>query len=512
MIPIFVGYLALTVGLGLWQAYKTKSQSDFVLGGSKLPGWMLALSERATGESAWLLLGFTGFVYATGLSAIWIGVGCTLGICSAWIVLARRFRAEAAATGALTMPEYFAARYPRRAATIRALSTLIITFFFVFYVGAQFAGAGKTIFETFGLDPAYSQLLAAAVILLYATLGGFVSVVAVDTLQSLLMITTLVVTPIIMLVMVAGDDQVSIAGALSQAGEGMGSLTGGATGFAAGLLIFNNLAWFFGYLGGQPQLNARFMGMRDERNVRIGRNIAVVWTVLAYTGVALIGLCALALFGPDAVPDSEMILPHVLNELFPGWLAAILLAGAVAAMISTAQSMLLVASSSISQDVYQGIIRRGKARDRTLLLISRATTLIIGTLGLMLALTTSDLIYTIVSYAWAGIGCSFAPAILLSFYWKRFGSAGLITALLAGIVTTVVWIAWPDLMELIGRHEWALDLEQTLTARALTFAVAIGAAVVVTLIRPAPPSEAKPPLPDGEPPAGGDQRSESKKS
>jgi len=467
MIAIFVGYLALTLGLGIWQAQKTKTQADFVLGSSKLPGWMLALSERATGESAWLLLGLTGFIYANGFSGIWIAIGCLLGISTAWIVLAKKFRSEAEKYNALTMPEYFSAKFPEKANTIRILSTLIIVFFFIFYVGAQFSGAGKTIFETFGLDPFWGQIIAAGVILIYATLGGFVSIVAVDTFQALLMITTLVVTPIIILIKIFAEN-VNIAHAFASAPLGYTSLTGTASGFAAGILIFNNLAWFFGYLGGQPQLNARFMGMKDDRNVKLGRNIAITWTVLAYTGAFIIGIGAMVLFGPHAVKDSEMILPHVLTHLFPGWLAAILLAGAVAAMISTAESMLLVAASSVSQDVYGGIIMKGKAEDRKALMISRIATLSVGILALVLSLTTSKLIYTIVSYAWAGIGCSFAPAILLSFYWDKFNSNGVITALVAGLITTVVWI-------LTG-------LEQVITARAVTFFVAITLAIIVALL------------------------------
>lgn len=467
MTVIFIGYLALTLGLGLWQSLKTKTQSDFVLGSSKLPGWMLALSERATGESAWLLLGLTGFVYSTGLSGIWTCVGCLLGISTAWIVLARKFRREAKQYNAMTMPEYFSSKFKQKANTIRILSTIIIVFFFIFYVGAQFAGAGKTIFKTFGLDPLWGMVIAAAIILIYATAGGFISVVAVDTLQSLLMITTLIITPVIMLVLVF-KEPVSIGEALRQAGGGRLSLTGGLTGFGAGLLIFNNIAWFFGYLGGQPQLNARFMGMRDDRHVKIGRNIAVGWTALAYAGVVVIGVSAVVLFGPNAVTDPEMILPHILTHLFPDWLAAILLAGAVAAMISTAQSMLLVASSSISQDVYNGIIKKGKAKDSRLLFLSRAATLGIGLLGLILALTTSELIYYIVSYAWAGIGCSFAPAVLLSFYWDRFSSKGIVTALSTGLITTIVWI-------LTG-------LDGEVTARAATFIAAMGLAVLVTLL------------------------------
>lgn len=467
MTVIFIGYLLLTLGLGLWQSQRTKTQSDFILGSSSLPGWMLALSERATGESAWLLLGLTGFVYATGLSGIWTCLGCLLGISTAWIVLARKFRSEAHKYNAMTMPEYFSAKFPGKANTIRVLSTVIIVFFFVFYVGAQFAGAGKTIFQTFGLDPGLGMLIAAAVILIYATIGGFISVVAVDALQSILMITTLIVTPIIMLIMVLSGP-VSIPEALRAAGGGRISLTGGLSGFAAGLLIFNNLAWFFGYLGGLPQLNARFMGMKDDRNVKIGRNIAVGWTALAYAGVVVIGLTAVVLFGPDVVSDPEMILPHILTELFPPWLAAILLAGAVAAMVSTAQSMLLVASSSISQDVYNGIIKKGQAEDRKLLFLSRSATLGVGLLGLVLALTTSELIYYIVSYAWAGIGCSFAPAVLLSFYWDRFSSNGVVTALATGLVTTIIWIV--------------TGLDAVVTARAVTFVAAITMAVIVTLL------------------------------
>jgi sodium/proline symporter len=363
------------------------------------------------------------------------------------------------------MPEYFSAKFPERAATIRLLSTFIIAFFFVFYVGAQFAGAGKTIQTTFGVDPLWGQVIIALLVMAYASFGGFMSVVAVDAFQAILMILTLVVTPLVMLGQVLSGP-VSLAQAL-QANPGMGSLTGGATGFAAGLLIFNNFSWFFGYLGGQPQLNARFMGMPDDRQVAIGRNIAVAWTVLAYGGAITIGLCALALFGRGAIADPEMVLPHALTSLFPTWLAGILLAGAVAAMVSTAESMLIVAGTAVSQDAYKGIIKQGRVADRTVLAVSRGATLTIGLFALVLALTTDDLVYSIVSYAWAGIGCSFAPAVLLSFYWDRFNSIGVATALLVGLVTTVVWIV--------------TGLEAVVTSMAVTFFTSMGAAVLVAL-------------------------------
>ena len=196
--------------------------------------------------------------------------------------------------------------------------------------------------------------------------------------------------------------------------------------------------------------------------------MAVLWTFLAYGGAVLIGLCGIALYGPEVVQDTEMLLPFVLTDLFPWWLAAILLAGVVAAMVSTAQSMLLVAASSISQDVYNGVMMKGGAEDRSLLTLSRVATLLVGVLGLVLALTTSDLIYHVVSYAWAGIGCSFAPAVLLSFYWDRFSASGVVTALASGLTTTVLWIA--------------MGWDQTITARGVTFVLALGLSVLVTFI------------------------------
>lgn len=467
MIGIFCGYLILTMAVGLIQSRKTKSQSDFVIGSSKIPGYLLALSERATGESAWLFLGFTGFIYSEGLSGIWIAVGCLAGIISAWVFIAPKFRQEAQKYSAITMPEYFSSKFPDSASLIRVLSTIIIVFFFIFYVGAQFAGAGKTIFKTFGLDPVWGQIISAVVILTYCVMGGFLSVVTVDALQSILMITTLIVAPLVMVIEVVAKD-INIIEVLSVAGKNMGSLWGGLSGITAFLTVFNNFAWFFGYLGGQPQLNARFMGMKDEKNVKVGRNIAIAWTILAYSGAIFIGVCALALFGRNAVTDTEMILPHAIMKIFPWWISAILLAGIVAAMVSTAESMLIVCATSISQDFYNGILKKGKSDEKTVLRISRLVTLGVGLLGLGLSLSTSKLIYTVVGYAWAGIGCSFAPAVLLSFFWKKMNGAGIVTALGAGLVTTVIWI-------LTG-------LDSIVTARGVTFFVSLASAILVSIL------------------------------
>jgi sodium/proline symporter len=462
----FILYLALILGVGFYFARKKMSQADFHLGGKKIPGWALALSERATGESAWCLLGLTGFAFAAGLSAVWIAVGCVVGIAVSWLWLAKEFRRERDKYDTLTLPDYLATKYSNQGRFIRWFSSIIIIFFFVLYVAAQFSGGGKTLNITFGIPVIWGIVISAIVVILYAMAGGFFSVVWTDVLQAILMIITLVVTPIIALVVIARSD-LSIANALTNAGGGLDSWTGGAVGFAAGTLIFNNFAWFFGYLGGQPQLNARWMAMKSDKDVKTGAVIAIVWTLLAYAGAITLGIAAITLFGTGAVADPEQILPFMLLKLMPPWIAGILLAGAVAAMMSTADSQLLIATSSISEDIIHKALHKD-FDDRKLVLISRITILVVGVIALILAFTSKSLIYTLVHWAWAGIGCSFAPAVILSFFWKRFNAWGVVASLVSGFVTTIVWMR--------------TGLDAIFTARAATFIIAFACAVLVTLL------------------------------
>lgn len=461
----FVVYLVIVMGIGLYFARRRMSQVDFHLGGKKIPGWALALSERATGESAWCLLGLTGFAFAAGLSSIWIAIGCVAGIIVSWLWLARDFRRERDKYDALTLPDYFATKYADQNRFIRWFSSLVIIFFFVLYVAAQFSGGGKTLNITFGIPVTTGIIISAVIVILYAIAGGFFSVVWTDVLQAVLMIVTLVVTPIIALITLA-QNNISLGSALAATGNGVDSVTGGAVGFAIGTLIVNNFSWFFGYLGGQPQLDARWMAMKSDREVRTGAGIAIIWTILAYTGAIVLGLSAIALYGHQAVSDPEQILPFMLMRLMPPWLAGILLAGAVAAMMSTADSQLLIATSSISEDIIHKALDK-KVDDRTLVLVSRITILVVGAVALILAFTSKSLIYTIVHFAWAGIGCSFSPAVIFSFFWKRFSGRGVIASLVAGFTVTVLWI-------ITG---W----DKVIAATVVTFFVSLAAAVIVTL-------------------------------
>jgi Na+/proline symporter len=311
-------------------------------------------------------------------------------------------------------------------------------------------------------------IIAAIIVVAYSIAGGFFSVVWTDVIQGILMIITLVITPIVGLFVLANNN-ISIIGSLTVAGGGMDSWTGGVVGFASGVLIFSNFSWFFGYLGGQPQLDARWMAMRSKKDVNTGKIVAITWTVLAYTGAILLGLEAFALYGAKAVIDAEQVLPFMLMKMFPAWIAGILLAGAVAAMMSTADSQLLIATSSVSEDIIHKALHKNVS-SKKLVIISRITILSIAIIAFILAFTSKNLIYIIVGWAWAGIGCSFAPAVILSFFWKRFSSSGVVASLITGFIVTVIWMT--------------TGLDKVFTARAASFLLAFFVAVVFTLVFP----------------------------
>ena len=465
-------YLGGMMAIGAYFARREMSQADYHMGGKKLPGWILALSERSTGESAWLILGLPGFAYSAGLSAVWIAVGCVSGIVFAWIFLARRFRSEADRYGALTFIDYFAAKFPVRARWIRWYAALLIISFYLLYVAAQFKGGGKTLLQTFGISEIWGILLTAGVVILYSSAGGFFSVVWTDAVQAILMILTFLVTPVVMGYQVLSRG-LSVTGALAAAGPGMNSWFGTSVGFAAGLLVFSNFSWFFGYLGGQPQLSTRWMAMKNDRDVKAGSWVAVLWTLLAYLGALSIGWFALALYGPKAVADNELILPFALLKTVSPWLSGLLLVGAIAAIMSTASSLLLVTTSSVTEDIYHKAMKR-KASDRTLVMLSRLTLLLVGAVGLAICFLSGDTIYAIVSWAWAGIGCSFSPAVMCAFFWRRTSGAGVLACLLAGFVTTGVCMG--------------LKLDTGFVFGG-TFAAALLAAIVFSLVFPEKPAQ-----------------------
>jgi sodium/proline symporter len=444
MIAVFILYLVLVAGIAILSALRAKTHEDYVIGGRKIGGVSLALSERATGESAWLILGLTGFAYTNGLSAIWVAVGCITGIIFIWIVMANPLSKATQETGTMTIPSLMASRFPGTERRIAVLSALIAVFFFLFYIAAQFSGAGKVFHDTFGLSPIWGMIVGAGIVTLYTVLGGFITVVATDVFQSILMIFTLIALPIILLCVLASN-HVGLAQQLTEAGAQMKSLTGGEKGLPAALLILNGMSWALGYAG-QPQLLARMMALRDTRDSRIAQWVAIIWTLAAYTGAIIIGIAGFAIVhgnltgieGTKISNDPEQIMPVLVVTLMQPLLAGILLSGVVSAMMSTASSELIVCSSSLCEDLFPGILGK-KFPARKMLLLNKLLTLGVGMLAILMVLSMEDTVYSMVSYAWAGIGSSFGPALLLMLFWKRFSRAGMYTSLICGTLGAILW-------------------------------------------------------------------------
>lgn len=447
IILVFIAYMIILIGIVIYSARRSKTNSDFVLGGKKISGFSLALSERATGESAWLLLGLTGLAYSEGMAAIWVALGCVTGILFLWTFLAEPLQRLTDETGALTVPGLFSAKFEGTQRSFGVLSSLIIIFFFVLYIAAQFSGAGKIFNDTFNIDPFWGMVLGAGLVTLYTMLGGFITVVATDAFQAVLMVTTCVVLPIVALG-VAATYNITIAETITQANIMVPLNIDTAKQATGGLLVLNGMSWAFGYTG-QPQLLTRMMAMRNKKETRQSRWLAISWTLLAYTGAFLIGIIgyklvqagALGSAATSVANDSEKILPIMVLTLLNPILAGILLSGAVSAMLSTASSQLMVVSSSMTEDFYAHMAKK-KIEEKRMLFLNRILTLAVGLVGFLLAITMKETVYGLVSYAWSGIGASFGPAIVLLIFWKKLSRAGVFASLITGTLSAVIWKTW----------------------------------------------------------------------
>jgi len=471
LLVVMITYLSLLILWGIYQGRKVKNNSDFAIAGRTLPGWVAALSERATGESSWALLGLPGAAYATGLLEIWTAIGCVAGIITAWALLSWRLRDAADELQVNTFTEFIAKRHGEAGKWIRTIGSATIVFFFFFYVGAQFLGGGKTLHTMFGLDAKTGMILTAAIIVPYTIYGGFRSVVYTDVVQAIMMIITLVVGPIVGIKYIASHPDLfaqNISDAITQAGASYGSLTGTMHGFGAGIAIVGGFSWFFGYLGGQPQLSTRFMAIKDARQAKIAKRVGITWTVVAYIGALCIGWIGIAIFGPTGLQDREYVMPAVLLEIFPPILAALLITGAIAAMISTADSLLILSATEMSENLVQPIV--GKKRfKKNALLYSRIITALLAVVALLIAyLGKTDLIFSLVSYVWAGIGGTFSVVILLTLFWKRYHGYAALLTIIAGMAFTIIWIS--------------SGMEKVVSSRILTFFVALIVAIISTLL------------------------------
>lgn len=469
--PVLAGllvYLFVMLGVGLAAYRYMKTLDDFVLGGRRLGPWVAAISERASGESSWFLLGLPGAAYALGFTEYWSVIGIAAGILASWTFIAIPLRRETGRMGALTLPDYFEIRFSDKTRLLRILSMVAILFFYTAYVAAQLHGAGKILHATFGIAPFWGIVIGAGVVVFYTLMGGFLAVAWTDLVQGLLMTGVAVILPLAGLYAVGGPgpllEQVAVRG------PAFLEMSGGRVGeaFLFGSVI-GGLSWGFGYLG-QPHLLSRYMAIRKTSELRQGGLIAMGWTLLSYWGAPMIGIIGVAVLGPD-LADKEQVMPLLAKALMPGWIAGLMIAGATAAMMSTADSQLLVATSTLIEDVYVRMFRPTTTPSK-LVMLSRLVTVLIAGVAFVLALGAlrgSALIDTMVSYAWAGLGSSFGPPLLFSLWWKRTTWSGALAGMLAGMISTVIW------------HNSA-ELNGMLDIKAASFLISALCVVVFTLI------------------------------
>jgi len=450
-----IAYKLVLVGIGLWASRRTQDATDFYLGGRRLGGWVAALSASASSSSAWTLLGVSGAAYAWGFSALWLFPATVGGFVINWFWIAPQIRKISRESGAITLTELIAGApgTPHRAITAK-LGSVIVLFSFSFYVAAQFQAAGDAFSSTFGLSIEKAVLLGAGVVLVYTLLGGFWAVSVTDTLQGLLMMATAVVLPVIALARVGGPSGLS-EGLAETAGGGSLSLLGGRTGIVAIGFVLGTLGIGLGYPG-QPHVINRFMALRDDEALRHGRVIALLWAIVVYSGMLTVGLCGRVLV--HTVEADEQIFFALTHELLPPVIAGIMIAAVLSAIMSTADSQLLVAASAVSHDWRLG----GRGSDH--LWIPRVVVVALSALAACLALWAPEAIFSRVLFAWHAIGSAFGPTVLLRAAGFDIRSRAKIASITVGFALTVYF-------------NWQPNTPGDWLERLLPLAIAIGIAI-----------------------------------
>lgn len=434
----FVAYFALVLVIGWYAFRRTANLTDFILGGRQLGSGTVALSAGASDMSGWLLLGLPGLAYATGLQSLWLAGGLLLGTWLNWLLVAKRLRTSSEAYGnALTLPEFLANRFGDDRGWLRGISACFILLFFLIYTGSGLVAGGKLFASVFGLPYFWAVVAGASVILLYTAVGGFLAVSWTDVLQGLLMAAALIAVPLMALGAAGGPG--SALARIEAADSNLLDMFTGADGSALGLVgILSLVAWGLGYFG-QPHILARFQAIGSVAAVGRARLIAVSWVAVTLSGAVLAGLSGvLVLDTPLAADDREKVFIELVNLLFHPVIAGICLAAILAAIMSTADSQLLVSSSVFTEDLYRALLRH-EAGPRELVAIGRGSVAVLAGVAFVIALDPETMILDLVGYAWAGLGAAFGPVVILSLYWPRMTRRGALAGIVTGGITVVVW-------------------------------------------------------------------------
>lgn len=459
ILSAMVVYMLVTVGIGVFYARKSNENTEnYFLGGRSLGPWITAMSAEASDMSGWLLMGLPGVAYWCGIAdAAWTAIGLAIGTYVNWLVVARRLRSYSIVAGdAITIPEFFSNRFKEKKKAILTIAALFILIFFTVYAASCFVTCGKLFSSLFGFDYKLMMLLGALIVILYTLLGGFLAESASDFIQAIVMVVALVVIFGTGTAAAGGFGQITenvkdIPGFLSFFGiaqpevvDGVQQVAGGAPVFGeAGtygfITILSCLAWGLGYFG-MPQVLLRFMAIRKSSEIKKSRRIAIIWCVISLAAAVFIGVIGRNLYPTELLTKSsaESIFILLSTRLLPPLLAGVVMAGILAATMSSSDSYLLIAASAFSKNIYQGVCKKD-ATDKQVMTMSRITLLVISAIGIVVALNENSVIFTIVSFAWAGFGATFGPLMLFSLFWKRTTRAGAIAGMVSGGATVFIW-------------------------------------------------------------------------
>lgn len=493
---VIIVYFAILLLIGALATRRIHNLTDYYVGGKRLGYWVVAFSARASGESAWLYLGLTGLGAMVGMRAMWVVVGECLGVTIAWFFLAAPFKRATDKYGSITVPDYLVSRFatpgqsPRLALVLRLTAALALSLFVTIYVSAQIDATG-TAFENFlGWNYFAGAMFGFLIVVIYTLAGGFVAVAWSDLFQGLLMLIGLVMLPVAAFMMMSGTT--SVWSQIETMQSGLTSLWGpGGASVENTFVIVGYLAIGLGFLG-SPQVFVRFMSIRDEGQIRSGRWVAIVFTLLTDAGAVLAGLLgryliapeseAVALFGPDTLlgPGGQNVLPLTVEHIFPPLIVGMYIAAVLAATMSTIDSLLVVASSAVTRDVYQQSFHPDINTDR-LTRLSRWITLGLSLIALAVALIVAWLvpgrtIFWFVIFGWSGIAATFCPVIVLSLCWRRYNVHGALASMLTGFACVPLFKFAVPLLPRWGEHLSKIE------ELAPSFLAAVVAGVLVTLI------------------------------
>ena len=493
---VLILYFGAMLGIGALFFFKSKSNSekDYFLGGRQMGPWVTAMSAQASDMSAWLLMGLPGSILAFGLGQAWIGIGLAIGTALNWILIARRLRRfSKAADDSITLPQYLSNRFATKSKGLQTTCAVVFLICFTVYVASAFV-AGADVFQTLfpSIRRSTAMLIFAAILIIYTFLGGYKAVCWTDFFQGLLMLVAVLAVPIILVITKDLDGNVLNQVVITANGASYGFIKNP---FEAPFTeIISGLAWGLGYFG-MPHILVRFMAIKKPSMVKTSATVAITWVVLALGAVIMIATFGRMLIGEELIMQGKqsMVFIRLSRDLFPPAVTGLLLAAIIAASMSTADSQLLVASSSFTSDIYKPLIRK-QATDKETLWVGRAVVLLIAVVAYFIASSKAQgaqAIMNLVSNAWAGFGSAFGSVVILSLFWRRFTYKGALAGVIAGAVTDVLWLA---LFTNALDGMFGADFSTCICATGIYeiipgFIVSMIAAIVVTLLDKKPAEE-----------------------